>query len=41
MRLFFVDIPPGRQYNKCRWILSTKSVDTMKKQVEIMYKDEF
>ena len=41
MRLFFIDNPACRRYNKYNWILSTKSVDTMKKQVEIMYKDEF
>ena len=41
IRLFFVDNPRRHRYNKYNWILSTKSVDTMKKQVEIMYKDEF
>ena len=38
MRLFFIDNPACRRYNKYNWILPTKSVDTMKKQVEIMTK---
>ena len=40
-RRFFVDNLPPARYNKYNWILSTKSVKNRKKQVEIMYKEEY
>ena len=39
-QLFIDNLFPAR-YNKYNWILSTKSVKNRKKQVEIMYKEEY